>query len=176
MRDIDDQPALVSKLSFRRLLSNLTAVALTTTALGPAAAAATTTTDLSSALEDEREIDHERLDPQVAAAALGRGLALALGKVRPLDATQLAATWSLSGDPMRRLSLGLALGWSFPLVGDALIIDHLSRDAEPSVRAAAAQAAWFRRTGGVDEGILARLADDPDPHVRAVAQAARARP
>ena len=170
MGNADEHGALVSKVSFRRLLSRLTALALTTAA--PITTGATPIADLSTTLED-LEIDREQLDLHVAAAALGRGLALALSNLRPLEATQLAATWSLSSDPMRRLSLGLALGWTFRLVGDAVIIDHLSRDPDPEIRAAAAHAAWLRRTTGGDDGALARLADDPDPWVRAVAQAAR---
>ena len=63
-------------------------------------------------------------------------------------------------------------GPRFPLVGDALVIDHLSRDADPQVRAASARAAWARRPGG-DPGVLARLSADPDPEVREVATSGR---
>ena len=87
-------------------------------------------------------------------------------------ATHLAATWSLSDDPLRRLAVAHALEWTFPLVGDALVIDHLSRDADPQVRAASARAAWARRPGG-DPGVLARLSLDPDPAVREVATSGR---
>jgi hypothetical protein len=153
----------------RRLLSKLTALALTTSAVGPAVAAP------ERELDDitDPEIDREHVDTEDAALALGRGLALALGEMRPLEATQLAATWSLSPDPLRRLALGVALEWSFRLVGDSLVIDQLSRDAEPTIRAAAARAAWIRRPSGGDLGVLDRLADDPDPAVRSVALAAR---
>ena len=70
---------------------------------------------------------------------------------------------------MRRLALAHSLEWSFPLVGDEVVLDHLSRDPEPAVRIAIARAAWARRSGDADTGVLARLADDPDPDVRAVA-------
>ncbi|HEU0029061.1 MAG TPA: hypothetical protein VFQ53_00420 [Kofleriaceae bacterium] len=172
----------MSKVSLRRLLSKLTALALSTSAIGAAGAATTAprlvTTrngddaELDADLERDDDIDREQLDAQDAAAALGRGLALALGEVRPLTATQLAATWSLSNDPLRRLALAYALEWTFPLVGDGLVIDHLSRDADPAIRAAAARAAWIRRRSGGDPGVLDRLADDPDPQVRAIARAA----
>jgi hypothetical protein len=157
------------KLSLRRLLSRLTSIALTTGALGPAAAAP------EREIEEltDAEIDREHVETDDAALALGRGLALALGEMRPLEATQLAATWSLSPDPLRRLALGVALEWSFPLVGDSLVIEQLSRDGDPAIRCAAARAAWIRRPSGGDLGVIDRLADDPDPQVRSVALAAR---
>lgn len=159
----------MSKVSLRRLVARLTALAL---AVNPVAGAAAER-ELTREIEDNREIDREHLDHQAAATALGRGLAIALGELRPLAATQLAATWSLSSDPLRRLAVGLALEWRFPLVGDGLVLDHLARDTDPAVRAAAARAAWTRRASGGDFGVLERLADDPDPSVRAVALAAR---
>jgi hypothetical protein len=173
----------MSKVSLRRLLSQLTALALSTSAIAPVSAAPAPTamrraesdveSDLEADLEADHEIDREHIDEYDAALALGRSLALALGEVRPLVATQIAASWSLSADPVRRLAVALALEWMFPLVGDALVIDHLSRDRDPAIRIAAARAAWIRRPSGGDLGVLARLVDDPDPHVRAVAAAAR---
>jgi hypothetical protein len=80
----------------------------------------------------------EQLDGPAAAAALGRSLALA--EVRPLSATYLAASWSLSVDPLRRQAIAHALEWAFPLVGDALVIDHLSHDADPAIRTVATSA------------------------------------
>jgi hypothetical protein len=129
--------------------------------------------DDDSDLDASLLIDHEHLDPGDAAAALGRSLALALGELRPLTATHLAATWSLSDDPLRRLAVAHALAWTFPLVGDALVIDHLSHDADPRVRAASARAAWARRPSGGDPGVLARLSVDPDPQVREAAISSR---
>lgn len=171
----------MSKVSLRRLLSRLTALALSTSAVGPATAEPSRDTSdrVGNDLEDDEgdldaslTIDHEQLEARDAAAALGRSLALALGELRPLTATHLAATWSLSSDPLRRLAVAHALEWTFPLVGDALVIDHLSRDADPQVRAASARAAWARRPGG-DPGVLARLSLDPDPQVREAATSAR---
>jgi hypothetical protein len=171
----------MSKVSLRRLLSKLTAIALSTSAVGPAAAAAPTRED--AALEDDDgddvelgadlAIDRGQLDTRDAAAELGRSLALALGELRPLSATHLATSWTLSADPLRRLAVAHALSWSFPLVGAATAIDHLSRDSDPLIRAAAARAAWARRTSGGDLGVLARLSHDPDPQVREVASSAR---
>jgi len=176
----------MSKVSLRRLLSKLTALALSTSAVGPAVAAtrevpedvapreASEPLDLEdSDFDASLPIDREHLDPHDAARMLGRGLALALGDLRPLSATHLVATWSLSSDTVRRLAVAHALEWTFPLVGDALVIDHLSRDGDPEIRAAAARAAWSRRGTGGDLGVLARLAGDPDPTVRAVADSAR---
>lgn len=171
----------MSKVSLRRLLSKLTALALSTSVLGPAAAepardpaGSTGPTDIDDGeLDANLPIDRGSVDHRDAAVALGRSLALALGELRPLSATQLAATWSLSDDPLRRLAVAYALEWTFPLVGDALMIDHLSRDGDPVVRAATARAAWVRRRTGGDPGVLARLSRDPDPQVRAVALSAR---
>ncbi|HEX3476067.1 MAG TPA: hypothetical protein VHT91_13675 [Kofleriaceae bacterium] len=178
----------MSKVSLRRLLSKLAAVALSTSAApasvalaaaDPPAEAGDTAGRLGNDVEDgdgdldaSLPIDREQLGARDAAAALGRSLALALGELRPLTATHLAATWSLSDDPLRRLAVAHALEWTFPLVGDALVIDHLSRDTDPQVRAASARAAWARRAGG-DPGVLARLSLDPDPEVREVATSGR---
>jgi hypothetical protein len=171
----------MSKVSLRRLLSKLTAIALSTSAVGPAAAAAPVREDAAledddgddAELEADLAIDRGQLDAHDAAAELGRSFALALGELRPLSATHLVTSWTLSDDPLRRLAVAHALAWSFPLVGAATAIDHLSRDAEPAIRAAAARAAWARRTTGGDPGVLARLSHDPDPEVREVAASAR---
>ena len=182
----------MSKASLRRLLSKLTALALSTSTVGPAAAAGKpardpvgidSPEDVSDSCDDEDidfdasvPIDREHLDARDAAVTLGRTLALALDPLsgmRQLSATHLATTWSLSDDPLRRLAVAHALEWTFPLVGDALVIDHLSRDRDPAIRAAAARAAWARRHTGGDPGVLARLSHDPDPMVRAVAGSAR---
>lgn len=175
----------MSKVSLRRLLSKLTALALSTSAVGPAAAADRAPPEIDITLPDETpdpddsdfdanlSIDREQLDAGDAASLLGRSLALALGDMRALAATHLVATWSLSSDPVRRLAVAHALEWRFALVGDSLVIDHLSRDGDPQIRAAAARAAWARRQTGGDLGVLARLRLDPDPAVRAVADSAR---
>jgi len=174
----------MSNVSLRRLLSRLAAVALSTSAAGAAAAdpnrepparedrIGNDLEDSDGELDASLPIDPGQLEARDAAAALGRSLALALGELRPLTATHLAATWSLSDDPLRRLAVAHALEWTFPLVGDALVIDHLSRDTDPQVRAASARAAWARRPGG-DPGVLARLSLDPDPEVRDVATSGR---
>ncbi len=160
----------MSNVSLRRLLSRLTALALTTAAVAPAAAAAG---EIDPELVTDLPIDAEHIDDLDAAAALGRGLAIALSEMRPLNATQIASTWALSEHPVRRLAVAHALEWTFKLVGDDLIIDHLSRDPDASIRLEVARAAWVRRTSGVDPTVLARLAEDPDPAVRATARRAR---
>jgi len=163
-------------------LSKLAAIAaLSTPAAGASAAAGAPieparepALDAEDAdLDPALQIDREQLDGPAAAAALGRSLALVLAEVRPLSATYLAASWSLSGDSLRRQAVAHALEWAFPLVGDALVIDHLSHDADPAIRAAVARAAWARRHTGGDPGVLERLSSDPDPAVRAVASSAR---
>ena len=108
--------------------------------------------------------DHSGLDPH--------GIAIALTTMPPLSATEVAATWALSGDPRRRLAVVSALAWPFRMVGDDIIIDHLSRDEDPTIRTAAAIAAWVRRDGGCDDGLLHRLAHDQDAGVRCIARLA----
>lgn len=179
------RPTSMSKVSLRRLLSKLTVLALSTGAAAPLAAAtgsapsgvAPARRDAANelaAMDDDSDldatlpIDREHLDARDAATALGRGLALALAGMRPLSATHLAATWALAEDTTRRLALAHSLEWSFPLVGDGMVLDHLAQDPEPAVRAAVARAAWVRRAAHGDGGVLARLAGDPDPEVRAI--------
>src|SRR5438477_9488781 len=113
----------MSKVSLRSLLSKLTAIAALSTpataavdaapaepAREPAALDEPGSAGRGSAAEGQRgvvdaedsdldaalQIDREQLDAPAAAAALGRSLALALAEVRPLSATYLAASWSLS--------------------------------------------------------------------------------
>lgn len=163
----------MSKVSLRRLLSRLTTIALSASAVGIASAdtpALAGNCQEECVLVEDLPIDREHLDAPDAAAALGRSLALALDRMRPLSATQIASTWALSEDQVRRLAVVNALEWTFPLVGDDVILDHLSRDPDPAIRTATARAAWARRTTGSE--VLDRLRDDPDPEVRAVADKA----
>ena len=102
----------------------------------------------------------------------GRGLALALSRAPALMATELAAGWAISSDVSCRLAIADALGWRFRLVGDDVVIDHLTRDPDPVIRRAAARAACARRETGGDDHVLERLVDDPDPEVRRLASLA----
>jgi len=165
----------VSKVSLRRVLSKLTVLALVT---APAAVAAQAppsgeVVPCDPELTADIPIDVGTLDRRDAGAILSRTLAHALSEARPLVATHIASTWALSDEPVRRSAVAQALEWTFPLVGDGLVIDHLSRDPDPEIRAACAYAAWIRRSTGGDMGVLDRLADDPDPEVRAVVARAR---
>jgi hypothetical protein len=103
-----------------------------------------------------------------AAETDGHALAIRLQHAHPLDATRIAATDATATTPETRRAIADALTWSFPLVGDALIIDHLAGDPDPEVRLAAARAAHARRaTGGL--AILERLTHDSDAAVREAA-------
>lgn len=171
MRRLDGVPTLsaMRSVSLRSLVSKITALAISTTAIGAASA----DPKIDCELTVDGPIEHDLVDEGEAAHVLSRGLALALGELKPLTATHLAASWALSDEPLRRLAVAQALEWMYPLVGDSLVIDHLSRDDDPAIRAAAARAAWIRRPTGGDAGVLARLAGDPDPTVRAVVEMAR---
>ncbi len=166
--------AEMRRVSLRRLLSKLTVLALSTSALAvasPAKRAPKACVD--EELDADAPIDREHVDARDAAAMLGRSLANALAEVQPLSAVHLATTWALSEDPLRRAAVARSLEWTFPLLGDATIIEHLSYDPDPSIRAAAARAAWVRRPAGGDPGVLDRLALDSDADVRSIALRAR---
>jgi hypothetical protein len=160
------------KISLRLLLARLTVLALTA---APAAANAriVNVIDDEHVLDANLPIDREHVPARDAALLLSRGLAHALGELPALHATQLATTWALSEDPLRRNAVARALEWMFPLLGDSIVIDHLSYDPDPAIRVAVARAAWVRRATGGDPGVLERLATDEDPEVRAVALRAR---
>lgn len=145
----------------RRLFGRLTAATL-----GAASLAATPVDDPPSLSAPAGDSASDDGDPRQLAAA--HWLAVSLERMTPLDATHLACRWALSTDPAQRLTVASALEWTFPLLGDGSIIDHLSRDQAPDVRAAAARAAWVRHAIVGDE-VLARLAGDPAPEVREVA-------
>jgi hypothetical protein len=155
------------KISLQRLLSKLAILAATAS---PALAAPDSPSVPDPSLICDGVIEAEHVDRRDAAALLGRNLAIALERMRPVEATYVASCWAVSPDPLRKVGVARALEWSFPLVGDALIIDHLSREPDPAIRAACARAAWIRRATGGDPGVLDRLADDPDEDVRAIAR------
>lgn len=163
---------VMAKIPLRRVLSKLTILAVTASSAiagaKPAPAAAT-----ECELDADTPIDRERLDLRDAALMLGRSLAQALSELPRLEATQLATTWALSDDPLRRAAVARSLEWTFPLLGDDIVIDHLSHDPDPAIRVACARAAWVRRSSGGDAGVLDRLATDSDPDVRSIALRAR---
>jgi hypothetical protein len=144
----------------RALLGRLTMAAASVSAAPLAARAAAPVPDLPA--DDAGDAAESR-------SSRAHALAIALAHSAPLEAVSRACDWALAGDPARRLTVATALGWSFPLVGDDVIIDHLSRDDDTGIRAAAARAAWARRATGGDPGVLDRLSADPAPEVREVA-------
>jgi hypothetical protein len=173
--------AEVRRISLRRLLSRLTVLVLS----GAPVANATPTRDAPRVRSDDARsedddkdlddtpIDHEDVGRNEAAALLGRNVAMALAQLPPLDGIHLATSWAISEDPIRRAAIARALEWTFPLLADSVIIEHLSRDPDPATRAAAARAAWVRRASGGDDGVLDRLVSDPDLEVRSIALRAR---
>jgi hypothetical protein len=144
----------------RALLGRLTMAAASVSAAPLAARAAAPIPDLPADGGDAADEVH---------GGRAHSLAIALAHSAPLEAVSRACDWALAGDPARRLTIATALGWSFPLVGDDVLIDHLSRDDDTGIRAAAARAAWARRATGGDPGVLDRLSSDPAAEVRAVA-------
>jgi hypothetical protein len=151
------------RIPLRRLLAVLALFG------SPGVASAAPAAVPSAELDADIPIDREHVDPCDATAMLGRQLAQTLAEQRPLEATHLASTWALSEDPLRRAATAHALEWVFRLAGDDIILDHLSRDADPTIRCAVARAAWARRPM-VGTEVADRLATDPDPEVRAIAK------
>ena len=174
--------AEVRRISLHRLLSRLTVLVLSGAPVANAATARDAprlrSDDARSDDADERDldetpIDREQVGRNEAAALLGRNVAMALSQLPPLEGIHLATSWAISEDPIRRAAIARSLEWTFPLLGDWVIIDHLSRDPDPGTRAAAARAAWVRRASGGDDGVLDRLVHDPDLEVRSIALRAR---
>jgi hypothetical protein len=146
-----------------RFLASLVTIALP---IGASTAAASA----PSALTYVDELIHQpgaASSPQAA-----HTLAAVLAALPPLEATEAACTWALSPDLAHRRAVAGALEWSYRLVGDGLILDHLARDPDAEVRRGVARAAWARRSAGIAPGALAALAIDPDPEVREVARLA----
>src|SRR5689334_17704422 len=98
----------------RRLIAKVAVLML---AAAPAAAAT------APSPIGEATIVHES-----TASIMGRSLALTLSELTPLEASHMATGWALSPDRIRRAAVAEALEWAFPLVPDAAIIEHLSRD------------------------------------------------
>ena len=132
----------------RALVSNLTIAGLATAA--PATALAAT-------------------EPAPATDPEARGLAQRLAHLPSIESMGAAAELALSPDLHERQALAQALAWSFPLPGEQAVIEHLAADPSPDVRAAAARAAWVRRSPMLDQRVLHRLLGDEDPEVRAAA-------
>lgn len=80
-------------------------------------------------------------DPVAAACELGA----MLERMSPFDATRTAAIAAVSRSVSVRRALAEALVSRFPLVGDDLVLDQLSRDPDPRVRTSASRAADIRR-------------------------------
>jgi hypothetical protein len=105
-----------------------------------------------------------------AAAALGQVLELA----SPMERIEIVCRWTVAEDACQRLSVARALALPIQAFVTDLAIGVLSRDANAEVRVAAAHAA--RTHARVDPRgfaqILAELASDPVPSVRAAAREA----
>jgi len=96
--------------------------------------------------EEDDDVDDalSSVTPRSTSAAAGRTLAVALEHMNPFDATHAAATAALSPETSVRRGIAEALAW-VGLVGDDVVIDHLQRDDDEGVRAAALRAADARR-------------------------------
>ena len=145
----------------RAILSRVTVATIATT--GAASASSTNTDEISAA---RAEADDDRSSSPALQEVVARELAGRLAQLPPLRAMGAAADLALSPETPERLALAGALAWEFPLVGDGAMIEHLSRDPAANVRAAAARAAWLRRTNQLDTEVLRRLLGDDDPDVR----------
>lgn len=139
----------------RAILSRVTVATVATTGAAAATATAATT-----------EPAEDRSTSPALQETVARELAARLSQLPPLRAMGAAADLALSPEEPERLAIAGALAWEFPLVGDRTVIEHLSRDPAAHVRAAAARAAWLRRSNQLDTEVLRRLLGDDDPDVR----------
>jgi hypothetical protein len=158
-----------SRGAMRRLITKLVVATLGV----PASAAAGEAVEIEAEAVDDAEVDaalHLATGGEGGAGA--HALAILLDHMRPIDATRAAATAALSPRVDVRAAIGEALTWVFPLLGDTVVIDHLSRDTEATVRLAAARAAHARRTHLDDPALLERLSLDPEASVRDAARLA----
>jgi hypothetical protein len=161
---------MLSKLGFATV-SATAVVAPANSMTGPRATIVDDDTDVDSDEDANSPLAGQpaaQVDLRRDTGSPGRDLAFTLSRAPALVATELAASWAISSDAARRFAIADALGWRFRLVGDDVMIDHLSRDPDPLIRRAAARAAWTRRATGGDDHVLERLADDPDLDVRCV--------
>jgi hypothetical protein len=156
----------------RRLLGKVTFATVGSLAATSSAAVVADPPDQAPPDDDAVPAPLARTAHGTRLAATAHDLAIRLESMGPLAATHAACTWALAPAAAQRLAVAEALTWVFPLVGDSLILDHLSRDPGAAVRAATARAAWARRAAGGDPGVLARLAHDPDDDVAEVARLA----
>jgi len=102
-------------------------------------------------VRNDEEVRHERegdddgdellsgATTRLPSAAPGRTLAVALEHMNPFDATHTATTAALSTVISVRRGIADALAW-VGLVGDDVVLDHLARDDDEGVRAAALRA------------------------------------
>jgi len=67
-----------------------------------------------------------------------------LARMNAFDATHFAALAALDPNARVRRELAEALTFRFRLVGDAVVLDHLVADSDPTVRAAAMRASRVR--------------------------------
>jgi hypothetical protein len=83
-------------------------------------------------------------DPEVQYAAAADLLAL-LTELPPLERTDLVCRWATDADPTKRLAVATALQAPIEVVGARTALEHLARDASPSIRAAAVASRSARR-------------------------------
>ena len=118
------------RISLRRLLAVLALSG------SPGVAAATPPTPWGhapSSTRTSRSIASTSM-PNDAAAMLGRQLAHTLGEQQSARRDTPRVDVGADADALRRIAIAHALEWAFPLVGDDIVLDHLSHDANPKVR------------------------------------------
>jgi hypothetical protein len=109
-----------------------------------------------------------------ARQALADTLTASLERMSPIERTHAIASAALSPEVDERVAIARALKRPLPIVGAMSVIEHLARDPAPEVRAAAAAAAWLRRSQARVHytSLLQRLSLDRDEAVREVARLA----
>jgi hypothetical protein len=117
----------------------------------------------------------EATDPELRVRLAGL-LPSALARMPDLDRVRVISSWATATSPLLRLAMARALRYAPPAVGLHSALEHLSRDPDPAVRVAVAEAAWLRRREAPGRliTVLQRLAVDQHVFVREVARLALA--
>lgn len=125
----------------------------------------------SEAASELRRLSRDESDSVRVSAAVG--LARAIERATAPERIDLVCSWALSEDANERLALARALTWSTPVFVADLVLEQLTRDETPAVRAAAlaAVAKHFHENSTVYARIVAQCADDPDRNVQTLARA-----
>jgi CheY-like chemotaxis protein len=147
----------IPRRRLRRLLANSLIAGAGIMAVPPDADANTDDLDATDSLLDDDPGASDEAPVDIAV-----DLGVELRRMDPFDATAFATTAALAPEVRIRHLLAAALVSPFALVGDDVVLDHLSLDPDPDVRATAHRAAIARGLRRIDpaHGLRVLVIDD----------------